>query len=120
VQGSTSESFSIEDAIEGREAVTYFEKVREVSSTKAGILTELKCYPQTGRKNQIRIHLSNSGLPIYGDQRFGGERSGRGLLLFAEAISFTHPESGERIELSVDLPRKFERIMRSQKKRSPN
>ena len=117
VQGETEKSFSISQSIDDKTAITHFKLLSTVHHNRLGILSELECNPVTGRKNQIRIHLSKNGLPIFGDLKFGGEKSGRGLLLFAESISFYHPESGEQINLSVDVPAKFSRVMRAQKKR---
>ncbi|MFZ6051481.1 RluA family pseudouridine synthase [Halocola ammonii] len=117
VHGETEDYFEIESKVDDRQAFTGFKKLRQVTSHKHGVLTELHCFPQTGRKNQIRVHLAGAGMPILGDQRFGGEKSGRGLLLFAESISFNHPETGERLHLDANPPKKFERFMRTQKKR---
>ena len=42
----------------------------------------------TGRKHQIRIQLANRGHPVLGDQKYGGDRSGQGLLLHAYSLRF--------------------------------
>ena len=42
----------------------------------------------TGRKHQIRIQLATRGFPILGDQKYGSDRSGQGLLLHAYSLRF--------------------------------
>ncbi|MCA1761443.1 MAG: hypothetical protein LC664_00375 [Flavobacteriales bacterium] len=72
-----------------------------------GVLTLVEAEPETGRRNQIRIHLNRAGFPILGDLKFGGPHSGRGLFLFARFIRFKHPESGELLTFKMNLPGKF-------------
>ncbi|MDC0713263.1 RluA family pseudouridine synthase [Stigmatella sp. ncwal1] len=69
---------------------------------------------QTGRSQQIRIHLAFIGHPLEGDPVYtvGGvpraEQPGRlgdtGYLLHAERLCFVHPLTGERLELHATLP----------------
>lgn len=59
----------------------------------------------TGRKHQIRVHLSDMGHPILGDRVYGHHRDARrGLALHAASLSFTHPESGERVTFEAKAP----------------
>jgi len=54
----------------------------------------------TGRKNQIRSHLSEIGCPIVGDRKYGAEASiKRQVRLAAYKLEFTHPETEELISL---------------------
>jgi tRNA pseudouridine32 synthase/23S rRNA pseudouridine746 synthase/23S rRNA pseudouridine1911/1915/1917 synthase len=65
----------------------------------------------TGRKHQIRVHLADNNLPIVGDKKYGGERSGaRRLALHAQSIAFNHPHSGERCFFETRTPPLFSRI----------
>ena len=59
----------------------------------------------TGRKHQIRVHLSERGVPILGDAVYGRDnaREGEPLHLAATRLSFTHPRTGER--KAFELPR---------------
>jgi 23S rRNA pseudouridine1911/1915/1917 synthase len=59
----------------------------------------------TGRKHQIRVHLSERGVPILGDNVYGRDnaREGAPLHLAATKLSFTHPRTGER--KTFELPR---------------
>ena len=68
--------------------------------------------PHTGRKHQIRAHLSGCRMPIAGDVRYGGPASleGRAVarpLLHASRLRFTHPLSGVPIDIACDYPVDF-------------
>jgi len=64
----------------------------------------LEAKPRTGRTHQIRVHLAAVGHPVVGDKIYG-KRSpiiGRHFL-HAARIAFTHPRTGERMELEAPL-----------------
>lgn len=64
----------------------------------------------TGRKNQIRVHLSEHGNPIIGDAKYGLKSDTHTLLaLHAKSISFKHPYSGQRMTFEADAPIHFKR-----------
>lgn len=64
---------------------------------------------RTGRTHQIRAHLSERGLPIVGDEKYGGERADR-LALHAHCLLFEHPRVG-RLEVHSPLPRELRSIL---------
>lgn len=103
----------------GQEAHTIFNLLQKWNGF-ALLEAELK----TGRTHQIRVHLASSGFPILGDEKYGdfafnkalhkaGE--GRGALkrmfLHAHQITFTHPDSGERMTLKAPMPAECERFL---------
>lgn len=57
----------------------------------------------TGRKHQLRVHLSHAGFPIVGDPRYGDADPGP-MLLQARSLSFPHPDGGRRLVESPPLP----------------
>lgn len=63
--------------------------------------TLIQAMPFTGRTHQIRVHLSESGMPIAGDSLYGGE-DGKRVMLHAFKLEFPHPVSGEKMEVCVD------------------
>ncbi|MBA7696935.1 Ribosomal large subunit pseudouridine synthase D [subsurface metagenome] len=72
-----------------------------------GEFTLLEIKPTTGRTHQIRVHLSASGHPVVGDNRYGGRKSKIScpcLFLHAQRLVFFHPETKERVEFSSRLP----------------
>src|SRR5690606_24879420 len=60
----------------------------------------------TGRHHQIRSQFSAIGSPIKGDLKYGFDRSNPngGINLHARKLSFIHPVSKEKIEITADLP----------------
>lgn len=100
------------DATEGRRAETGFE-VRE----RLDGATLLEAVPRTGRTHQIRVHLAAIGHPILGDRAYGGggndaRRAGLDRpFLHAWRLSFTHPESGARVEVEEDLPKELIEVL---------
>jgi len=66
----------------------------------------------TGRKHQIRVHLSEKGHPIAGDKKYGKEGDGhKWLALHARSIIFTHPVTGKRLSFATEIPEYFVRLM---------
>ena len=64
----------------------------------------------TGRQHQIRQQLANTGHPIIGDSRYGGEhlpRVGR-IFLHCHLLIFPHPASGQLIEIHCPLPKSLQ------------
>lgn len=115
----TSEKETLSDFIEGKEAITHYEIMQSVVSDRFGALNLLKIQLETGRKHQIRIHLSSIGHPILGDKTYGIENKilkGNGLYLHAHRLVFQHPISGKPLEVKVSVPKKFLRIFPEQPK----
>lgn len=103
----------IDRPIEGKTCFTVYEVIETIPSVKFGQLNLVKLSPKTGRKHQLRIHLSGMGNPILGDREYGVEGQilrGKGLFLHAFSLSFTHPVTGESIKASHELPKKFLRL----------
>ncbi|ODA30551.1 hypothetical protein A6X21_05850 [Planctopirus hydrillae] len=66
----------------------------------------IRCQLETGRTHQVRIHLSEKGNPIVGDDVYG-THSLDGiprLYLHAARLGFTHPMTGQRLEFSSNWP----------------
>lgn len=61
----------------------------------------------TGRTHQIRVHLSQQGLPILGDQLYGGKSADR-IFLHALSLSLPHPIDGRKLFFEAPLPPEFE------------
>jgi 23S rRNA pseudouridine1911/1915/1917 synthase len=63
---------------------------------------------ETGRKNQIRAHLSEAGHPIVGDQFYGSNVNPIGRLgLHARLLGFEHPTTGKHMTFTAPVPRVF-------------
>lgn len=88
------------DKEHGKEAVTRYEVVG-----RTGEATRVLFYPETGRTHQLRVHaaaLEGLNAPIVGDRLYG--QVADRLYLHAEAITFTHPITGERMHFEVKAP----------------
>jgi 23S rRNA pseudouridine1911/1915/1917 synthase len=90
------------------------EALRGVSLVTVGI--------STGRTHQIRVHLSESGHAVVGDDTYGGVKKHplahlRGLLkldrpfLHARRLSFIHPRTGKRVSFEAPLPDDLQRLV---------
>ena len=77
---------------------------KKLSVKDGTTLVEVKL--KTGRKNQIRVHFSEAGHPVIGDEKYGGERASR-LYLHAQTLRFQHPRTGEWLEFTATPPRGF-------------
>lgn len=63
---------------------------------------------ETGRKNQIRVHLSDIGCPIIGDRKYGAsDKYIRRIRLHACSLSFPHPVKGNKITVKSPMPDGF-------------
>ncbi len=91
---------------EGKPAVTRF-RVLKRSADYSLLAVEL----ETGRKNQIRVHLRELGHCIAGDKKYGARTNpARRLCLHAHKLGFTHPVTGEKLEFTSPMPGRFQRL----------
>lgn len=73
--------------------------------------------PKTGRTHQIRIHLSEAGLPILGDTFYGWRPDGvektPRVMLHAARLTFSHPVSQKAMVIESPLPLDFLTYLKS-------
>ena len=87
----------------GQQAVTHY---RCVKSNEKYSLLEIEL--ETGRKNQIRVHLEGIGHPIVGDKKYGSSSSPIARLgLHARILAFYHPMTLEIVSFETPVPRDF-------------
>lgn len=102
----------IRNIINGKSATTYYHVIRRFKE-----LSVVKIQPQTGRKNQIRIHFRHIGHPIIGEDRFAFRKDfvikSKRLCLHAQKLSFLCPVTKEPIHLEAGLPEHFKKILNS-------
>ncbi len=90
------------EGVEGAKLAQLTYSVQERASDRTLLEIEL----HTGRHHQIRVQLSSRGWPILGDVKYGGPKCNnpKALALHAASLSFEHPTTRERVELSADVP----------------
>ncbi len=87
----------------GKYALTHFRTLRTGNGYS---LVELKL--ETGRKNQIRVHLQDLGHPVCGDIKYGnGDDPVGRLCLHAYRLDFYHPITNERLHFETPTPKDF-------------
>ena len=108
IETDTHLSFSGKPGPNAKEAVTSYQVV------KAGngyALLDISI--ETGRKNQIRVHMKERGCPVAGDRQYGARTNPIGrLCLHANELSFVHPATGEPVTFKAKMPRDFNRVFR--------
>ncbi len=121
VQGKLPPSGIIGIPVNGQPARTVYKSVEYVPSPKTQWITLVDLFPETGRTHQLRIHLSSLGHPIVGDKLYTGNKpllKGKGLFLAAVEITFTHPRSGEMMRFSIEMPSKFNALLKKERRAS--
>lgn len=98
------------DGAGARGAVTHFEVLERLGGS-----TLLRVRLETGRTHQVRVHMKAIGTPIVGDPTYGGvDPYGLGRpFLHSARLAFTHPGSGERLELESPLPEELEEALQA-------
>lgn len=87
----------------GQKAITHYTVKKESNE-----FSLLKVAIDTGRKNQIRVHMQELGHPIVGDDKYGHTKNPlKRLGLHASKLEFTHPITKEPIIIEAPVPRIF-------------
>lgn len=92
----------------GQIAITHYRTLKRANGYS---LVELRL--ETGRKNQIRVHMADLGHPVIGDGRYGIEDVNpiNRLGLHAFKLCFTHPVTGEQMAFETPFPSSFKKLM---------
>jgi 23S rRNA pseudouridine1911/1915/1917 synthase len=95
---------------DGQHAVTHYRVLR---SNRRYSLLEVRL--ETGRKNQIRVHMQDIGHPVAGDKKYGAATKPIGRLgLHAGVLAFVHPSTGQRMRFKTDIPKSFLSVFREE------
>lgn len=103
-ENSAFVTFSSDKEIEGsKKAITHYTVLKR---SKGFSLVEANI--ETGRKNQIRVHMQSLGHSIVGDKKYGATTNPLGRLgLHAKSIIFKHPKTGKILSFQTGIPAKF-------------
>lgn len=102
------EVYSTENPEEGQLAVTRYSTIK----SKNGY-TLLEVELDTGRKNQIRVHMKDLGHPIVGDRKYGAKTSPiHRLALHAQTLRFVHPITRREMNFTTPIPVSFSSMVK--------
>ena len=92
----------------GKEAITHYDVIKNNSN-----YSMLQVFIDTGRRNQIRVHLSEKGYPIVGDKKYKCKSNPiKRLCLHANMLEFIHPVSKRIVCIKCDIPSEFMKLVR--------
>ncbi len=110
---------------EGKHAVTHYKVIEYFDH-----LTLLELKLETGRTHQIRVHLADNNLWVFGDQKYGGDsvrygsntgsrrqmfnnlfKSLQRQCLHAKTLGFEHPATGHMVQFDSELPGDFQQVL---------
>ncbi len=107
-ENAAMQVYSTNDSQNGQLAITQYNTV-----ASNGRFSLLEVQLQTGRKNQIRVHMHDLGHPIIGDRKYGSNCNPIGrVALHAKSLRFKHPITGQMLHFESLLPEKFEYIVK--------
>lgn len=98
----------------GQKAITHYKVLRQSPVTcNPSPVTLLELHLETGRTNQIRVHLASLGHPVVGDRKYGhgleyspADR----LCLHARVLAFIHPVTEKKVRFEAPVPKEFNRL----------
>ncbi len=109
---STLKMYSSFTPNDGQHAITHY---KVLQSNRNYSLLEV--HLETGRKNQIRVHMQDIGHPVASDKKYGSKTKPFARLgLHARVLAFEHPATGKLMRFETDIPKQF----LSQFKEEPN
>ena len=108
-KNSQNMMYSSKKSGDGQFAVTHYEVMKE---SKEYSLLDVNI--DTGRKNQIRVHLGEKGHYIIGDDKYGNPNNPlKRLGLHAYCLEFKHPLTGKKMKFNAKIPAEFEYLFKN-------
>lgn len=107
-ENTQHEVYSTDDPNVGQLALTRYRTLRTANGYT---LVELQL--ETGRKNQIRVHMKDLGHPIAGDRKYGAKTSPiHRLALHAMTLRFAHPVTRQDMNFTTPVPAPFAKMVK--------
>ena len=114
VMGQIKGDELIDQPIKEKSAITAYKVLKTIPSDKYDSLHLVRLSPVTGRRHQLRIHMLENKTPILGDKKYFLENKvskGNGLFLSSVGLKFDHPVTGLPLEITIQAPKKFSKIL---------
>jgi 23S rRNA pseudouridine1911/1915/1917 synthase len=103
IEDKSQKVHSTHESPDAKFSITNYRTIKQVDKN-----TLIDVKTDTGRKNQIRVHLSDIGCPIVGDRKYGAsDEFKRRVRLHAYSLSFPHPSAGKMITVKSPMPEGF-------------
>ena len=100
--------FSSQTPDDGQKAITHYKLLK---TNPHFSMLEVKL--ETGRKNQIRVHMKDIGFPVTGDKKYGAKLNPIGQMgLHARVLAFRHPVTGKALRFDTPIPGKFLKLFK--------
>ena len=102
-KNSQNMMYSSKKAGDGQFAVTHYEVIQEIEGYSL-----LDVHIDSGRKNQIRVHLGDLGHNVIGDDKYGNPSNPiKRLGLHAYELELTHPITKKKLKFTAPVPKEF-------------
>jgi len=99
---------SVKDSSQGKLAITHYKKIQNSESYSL-----MQVNLETGKKNQIRVHMHDIGHPVAGDRKYGAHTNPiRRLCLHATVLALKHPVTGEIMRFESPVPGEFLKLIK--------
>ena len=99
VENKIYRMYSVKDPNKGKYSKTGYKVIKE---SQRFSLLEINFF--TGRKHQIRVHLSEKGHPVVGDKIYGADKVTKRLALHAISLKILHPSTHEKMSFETKIP----------------
>lgn len=91
---------------DGQESITHYKVMKENNGYS---LVDVNI--DTGRKNQIRVHMKDIGHNVVGDEKYGSTKNPINRLgLHAYELEFTHPVTKKKYCFKAPIPEAFNKV----------
>lgn len=103
----------------GQLAITNYKVLQELESGVESQESEISLVElnlETGRTNQIRVHMASIGHPVVGDRKYGNGNESSPidrLCLHARTLEFIHPMTEKKVRFESAIPKEFTRIVKN-------
>ena len=114
LSGRLAENIRIEIPLDGKDSTSELSIIECKASINNKYITKVFMKPLTGRTHQLRKHAALIKHPIIGDAEYGEKGNvllHKGLFLSAIKLKFNHPITEQEINIELDPPKKFDKLM---------